>query len=287
MRAAVLQGNYNSDVELGGIYGEQVWQAYRSMTLEAGLRGAKLIVWPEAAVTGSLGGDQYTQSRVRDLAEDADALLLVGGRDEDGQGRVYNSAFLIGPKEGILSRYAKVHLVPFGEYVLWRRQLPFLRYYRVTEYDLSPGKGYNLLRGGGLKVGTAICFESIFPDILRRMTASGAEVLCVITNDSWFGKTAAAEQHMSMSVFRAVENRRYLLRAASTGVSCIINPRGRILVRSGIFRRASLESEIKTCSIETFYTRHGNWFVFACFALVSLFALNAITRRGIGLARRP
>ena len=219
IRAAVVQGNINQDADQDDRYRERTWRTYHTMTLSAAEEDAELVIWPETVVPGCAGSDPYIQRRLAELADDAEAYLLVGGLDEDDEGRQYNSAFLVAPGAGILGRYSKVHLVPFGEYVPARRYMPFLRHYKVTPYDTSPGPSYDLMDTGSCEIGTAICFESIFPDIPRRLTASGAELLCVITNDAWFGWTAAAEQHLAMSVFRAVENRRYLLRGAATGIS--------------------------------------------------------------------
>ena len=276
IKAVVIQGNINQDAEQDVAYCERTRRTYRTMTLAA--EKADLIVWPETVVPGCAGRDPYIQRRLADLAAVVKAHLLVGGWDESDRGGDLNTAFLIGPGSGVLGRYAKVRLVPFGEFVPLRRYMPFLQYYRVTPMDVSPGPGYNLLDAGSYKLGTAICFESIFPDISRRLTESGAELLCVITNDTWFERTPAAEQHMSKSVFRAVENRRYLLRAAATGISCIIDPHGRILARAGLFRRSVLHADVRAQAEKTFYTRHGDWLVYACLALVGLLTMIAITR---------
>jgi len=282
VRAAVVQGNVNQDADQDVAYNERVWRTYRAMTSAAAEKGADLVVWPETVVPGCLGRDPFIQRRLSALAAVLGAHLLVGAWDEDDGGRVYNSAFLIGPGSGVLGRYWKVHLVPFGEYVPARKYMPFLRYYRVTAYDTSPGPGYNVMEVGDYKLGTAICFESIFPHISRQLTLSGANLLCVITNDAWFGQTSAAEQHMAKSVFRAVENDRYVIRGAATGISCIIDPRGRILARSGLFRRALLVHDVRTESDTTFYTRHGDWLVYACLALTLLLAVIASVRRASG-----
>jgi apolipoprotein N-acyltransferase len=149
----------------------------------------------------------------------------------------------------------------------------------VTPVDLTPGEGFHLLEGGPCRVGVAICFESIFPYISRTLTASGAEVLCVITNDTWFGPTSAADQHAEMSTLRAVENRRYLLRGAATGVSCIIDPQGRVIDRLPIFRRGTVSAQVRSMRSLTFYTRHGEWFVYAVLGVIGLAAIRALCRR--------
>jgi len=282
IHVAVVQGNINQDTDQDLEYREKSMRVYREMTLKAASAGADLIVWPETAVPGSPGRNRFLQSWLSDLSAQAQAFLIVGGRDEDDDGHVYNSAFLVGPGEGILARYAKVRLVPFGEFVPAREYVPFLQYYRVTPMDLSAGPRHEVLTGGPCTIGLAICFESIFPYISRELTSSGAEMLCVITNDAWFGRTSAAEQHAAKSVFRAVENRRYLLRGAATGVSSIIDPYGRVLDGSPIFHRAILKARVRGMHGETFYTRHGDWFVYTSLGVAGLLAVVAALR-GLGL----
>lgn len=279
VKAAVVQGNVNQDTDQDVEYCEHVWHTYRTMTLAAAQKGADFIVWPETVVPGCAGSEATIQRRLSSLAAEAGGYLLVGGSDEDEEGRMYNSAFLIGPGRGVLGRYAKVHLVPFGEFVPARRYIPFLGHYRVTPYDTSPGPGYGPLDTGRYQLGMAICFESIFPHISRRFSLSGAELLCVITNDAWFGRTAAAEQHMAKSVFRAVENHRYLIRAAATGISCIIDPRGRILAQCGLFQPGVLVHDVWTDTDRTFYVAHGNWLVYVCLVAIFLLAIVASLRR--------
>ena len=278
-RAAVIQGNIDQDTEEDYDYFNRCMDTYSRMTLEAASKGMGLIVWPETAMPGSPGSDRYLEGWLSALSQRSNATLIVGARDEDRQGRSYNSAYLIGQGKGILSHYAKVRLVPFGEFVPARKYLPLLDNYRVTPMDVTPGREFNLLDGGPCRVGVAICFESTFPYISRTLTASGAELLCVITNDAWFGRTAAAEQHAEMSVLRAVENRRYLLRGAATGVSCIIDPKGRVLAGIPIFHRDAISAPVKCIRGKTFYTRHGDWFPYAMLAVVGVASIVALRRR--------
>lgn len=277
IRAVIIQGNIGqTSREADWLI--RSWDTYRNMTLSERKKDVDLVVWPEAVVPGCLGRDRYTQQRLSDLAGDVGAHLFVGGFDYDNYGNNYNTAFLIGPKSGILGKYAKVHLVPFGEFVPARGYIPFLRYYMVRSTTTSSGSGYNLLDTGSYKIGTAICFESAFAYTLRRMTASGADLLCVITDDEWFGRTSAAEQHMIKSVFRAVENRRYILHGAATGISCIIDPQGRIIHKTGIFRSGVVRGKVHTLSGKTFYTRYGDWLAGISVIIVCIQALIAFTR---------
>jgi apolipoprotein N-acyltransferase len=136
-------------------------------------------------------------------------------------------------------------LVPFGEYVPWRRHLPFIERYHVRNVDFAAGAMHRVLQAGIVAIGPMICFESIFPQISWNLTARGAQVLVVITNDAWFGHTAAAAQHRQIAVLRAVETNRWVLRAASTGISSMISPEGRIVAEAGLFERKVLSHEIR------------------------------------------
>jgi apolipoprotein N-acyltransferase len=279
IRVAVIQGNISQDVENEVAFSEATWRTYRKLTLEAARAGVDLVVWPETVVPGYILRDGYTQACLAELATRIKADMLVGGWYEDSLGRAYNSAFLIGPGKGVIEHDSKVHLVPFGEFVPARKYLPFLRYYRVRPCDTSPGLEHKALDTGKYKIGTAICFESTFPYILRKQSRSGAELLCVITDDEWFGRTSAAEQHMAHSAFRAVENSRYLVRAAATGISCIIDPNGRILTQSSLFTSSIINHIVLELGNLTFYTIYGDWLVYVSIALVAIFAVVAFIRR--------
>ncbi|MHB1189245.1 MAG: apolipoprotein N-acyltransferase [Armatimonadota bacterium] len=256
LTAAIVQGNISQNSDLFYEYAEESWGVYSTMTER--LR-ADIIVWPETAVPGFPAHDRYVAGRLARLARVTGARLLAGAWDEEGE-RAYNSAFLVGPT-GVTGKYSKVHLVPFGEFVPARKYLPFLSYYRVRPQDTSPGPGFRVLDAGKYKIGAAICFESAFPEIARALTDSGANILCVITDDEWFGNSAAAEQHLAKSVLRAVENRRWVLRAAATGISCVVDPAGRVPARAGLWERKALSHEVGLRSGKTPYTRFGDWLV--------------------------
>lgn len=283
IKTAVIQGNIPQDTIENVEFSDRTWKTYERLTLSGEKDGVDLVIWPETVVPGLLARNRFTQERLRYLTSKTGASLLVGGWDEDKQGQVYNSAFLINPKDGLSGRYYKVHLVPFGEFVPVRRYIPFLSRYKVTPHDTSPGTRYNILDTGDYQIGTAICFESIFPDISRRLTSAGADILCIITNDCWYDQTPAAEQHMTMSIFRAVENRRFVVRGATTGISCIIDPCGRIVSSKGVDRSGIVESEIGAIFGKTFYTEHGDWLIYLSIVLIiilgSINIKTAISRK--------
>jgi len=278
VRVAVVQGNIRQNVPHDAAYIARISYTYGRLTQEAADRGAKLVVWPEGVAPGCVNCDPVLLRHLTEVSEKSDGVrILVGGRGEAGDGRTFNCAYLIGSPEGLLGTYSKVQRVPFGEFVPLRDYLPLLARYRVMPYDVSPGPGFNVLRSGRDKIGAVICFESAFYHIGRSLANSGAEILCVITNDTWFGRTAAPEQHMSKSVFRAVENRRFVLRGAVTGISCVIDPCGRMVSRAGLFEEKLLVSDVAFISEKSFYTRHGDWLV--CLSMLASLLLGATSLR--------
>ena len=165
----------------------------------------------------------------------------------------------------ITGKYDKIHLVPFGEYVPFGKYLAFLGKLTAQAGDFSAGKKEFIpLKFKNKKTGILICFEVIFPDLARKFVNNGADILVTITNDAWFGRTSAPFQHFSMSVFRAVENRRSMARAANTGISGFIAPTGNILITSSLYKEKFLTEKLPCLKIKTFYTRYGDLFALIC-----------------------
>jgi apolipoprotein N-acyltransferase len=187
-----------------------------------------------------------------------------------------NSAALISPSGGIVSRYDKIHLVPFGEYVPLKNVFFFAESLTRNVGDFAPGREYTVSPIGDRRLSTAICYESIFPNLVRQFVANGSELLVVTTNDGWFGQSSAPYQHLRMGVVRAVENRRFIVRAANTGVSAIIDPYGRILRETPIGKRMILEGTVSYRSDHTFYTRNGDVFAYGNVLVI----LISLARRG-------
>jgi apolipoprotein N-acyltransferase len=178
----------------------------------------------------------------------------------------YNSAYLAAPSGELAGRYDKIHLVPFGEYVPLGDILS-LGSLGEGIGDFKSGKEAVNLVLPRAKFGVLICFEIIFPDLCRQFVKKGANFLVTITNDAWFGRTSAPYQHFSLAVFRAVENRVYVARAANTGISGIIDPVGRIRKQGGIFREEAISGVIHLSVLKTFYTLHGDVFAWVCSAV--------------------
>jgi apolipoprotein N-acyltransferase len=186
----------------------------------------------------------------------------------------YNSGALVNPGGQWVSRYDKIHLVPFGEYVPFRQLFFFAGGLTKEVGDFSQGSSRAPLDAGDEKLGVFICYESIFPDEIRRLVDNGAQVFVNISNDGWYGDSGAYAQHLKQARMRAVENSRWLLRDTNTGVTASIDPYGRVVAASPRKVRTTLLAPYALSNVTTFYTRHGDWFAYLC-AIISVGALIA------------
>ena len=201
-----------------------------------------LIIWPETAMPFRFTPENPLTQQVRELAVRARTPLLTGAPGFEGSGetmRVYNRAYLIAPDGDLAGYYDKEHLVPFGEYVPEWLQWNFLSGLLQEVGVYTPGRQLAPLRGSGLELGMLICYEGIFPWLARQRVSDGATVLVDISNDGWFGRSPAGRQHLHLTAVRAVEENRWLLRGTNTGISAIIDPRGRIVLQGGQFEEAA------------------------------------------------
>jgi apolipoprotein N-acyltransferase len=201
---------------------------------------------------------------------------------EGGRVRYLNSAFHIDQLGTITGRSDKVHLVPFGEYVPLAGLLPFVSKVVQGIGDFSPGKGTYPLASGKGALGVLICFEGIFPEVSRGYVNRGAGLLVNITNDAWFGRSSAPYQHLSMTVFRAVENRVPLVRAANTGISALIDAKGHVRGMTTLFSETHLGGEIRLGSGGTFYCKAGDIFAQLCLLTGGTLAAIVYRRRRTG-----
>jgi len=197
----------------------------------------------------------------------------------------FNSALLIAPSGEFIGRYEKSHLVPFGEYVPLKPFLPFLAPLVESVGDFTPGTISRPLAWRQARLGVLICFESIFPDIARKWVKTGANVLVNLTNDAWYGKSSAPYHSLAMSVFRAVETRRSLVRAANTGISGFVDPLGRLVRQSGLFEPWAAAEEVVLLEDESLWVRGGYLFAPLCL-VVTIVVIGGIAVRSSGTLRR-
>lgn len=264
-RAGIIQPNSNHD---------QVFDFPRIQTTLARLfhasrelseNGAEFVAWPEFTVPIYPLQTPFFKRQFVDFSL-KHVPLLAGFTDYGDGGKVFNSVMLF--KGGQIEKYDKVHLTPFGEYILFRRWLFFVK--KITDEigDFSPGETLHNLGLSGRRLATPICYEIIYPELVRSLVARGAEVIVTVSNDSWFGRSSAPYQHLAMAVFRSVENRRFLLRSTSNGISALIDPGGRILRQSAPRQWDSFMAPFQYLSGRTFFTRCGCLFPYACFVLI-------------------
>lgn len=268
---AIIQGNIDQELRLGETWDEHKMKTiadYMILTAGALKTHPDLIVWPETAIPGYMSREDVLRDGLTNISTQTSTSLLVGASEiapsVDGLPREYNGAFLFSPGKGVSGSYYKTHLVPFGEVVYGRKWLPFLDGYKVRDIDYSPGPGYLPVHAGFADLGVMICFESIFPQIARKLSNHGAGVLVVMTNDAWFERSPAAQQHFDMSILRAVENRRYVVRNAATGISGVIDPSGRVIEKAPIFTARTIRQDVTVVRDKTLYTKTGDWFAYVC-----------------------
>ncbi len=295
VKVALIQGNIPQKVKLDPESRYMIMDRYTELTKK--VSGSELIVWPETSIPTPFCKSSWPWPSVLKLAKEKEVYLLVGSTSE-ADGGEHNSAFLITPEGEIGGRYHKIHLVPFGEYLPLVRFLPFLRKLLFPAGGFIPGKEYTILntsppakagvrRAGKERFGVLICFEGVFPNLVRNFIQRGADFMVNITNDAWFGRTSGPYQHASMLIFRAVENRRSFLRAANTGLSFFIDPLGRIEGKvcdeggRDIFIDGYSTSEITLSEVKSFYSRFGDIFAYLCtFFCILQLLLFSRRRRG-------
>jgi apolipoprotein N-acyltransferase len=283
LKVALIQGNIPQDVKWDPAFQESTIAVYERLTRKACAGGVGLVVWPESAVPFYFQDDLKYASRIKRVAADVKSFLVTGSPAYDNEGgsiKYRNSAYLLSPSGEVLGRSDKVHLVPFGEYVPLSRLLPFVHKLVVGIGDFSPGAGTFPLSIDKGNLGVLVCFEGIFPELSRGYVRAGSRLLVNITNDAWYGRSSAPYQHLSMTVFRAVENRVPLVRAANTGITAIIDSRGHIRGMTQLFNETYLVGEVRMGEGDTVYTRYGDVFAWVSLALSAIFIVLAFRKKG-------
>ena len=282
IRVGLIQGNIDQADKQNPLHANAIFQGYIRMTRDALQKGAGFVIWPESSTPFLFEDDAEASNQIRTLARQARVPILVGSDQVERDGatfRYYNSAFLVAADGTSGRAYRKMHLVPFGEYVPLKRLLFFAEPLVEAVSDFSAGEDAVLLPVGAHLVSTAICYEVVYPDLVRQFVAGGSELLTTITNDAWFGPTSAPYQHFEQASMRAIEEGRYLVRSANTGISGIVDPYGRVIERTDIFQSAVLVGEARFLRTSTFYARHGDILAYASVAAAALLLALAQARR--------
>jgi apolipoprotein N-acyltransferase len=280
VKVSVIQGNIRQDVKWDSHFQREVIDTYERLSVKASSAKPDIIVWPESAVPFVFGYDKPLTEEISGFSKELNSYLLFGGvvvkHNGADKSSLSNSAILLSPEGKVVSVYDKIHLVPYGEYVPLRELFPFINKMVTAIGDFSRGQETTVMETPFAKIGNLICYEIIFPGLVRKFVDEGADLLVTITNDAWFGRTAAPYQHFSMAVFRAVENRVPVARAANTGISGFIDAKGRIMDKSDIFTESVITEEIATGGEKTFYTRYGDVFAWICITVSLLMVFNRI-----------
>ncbi len=290
VRVTVVQGNIASGDKWADNSNMNSVKVYEELTLKADAEEhADIVVWPETVLTTYAKDDAFYRRRLTKLAEDTGSVIFVGTFDfAELHGDVfeeYNAVVAFFPDGRIEEgSYKKQHLVPFGEYMPMRNiletLLPFMTELNMLEYDLSAGVDSEILDTEYGKAGRLICFDSIYPDLARDSVADGAEYILLSTNDSWYRDSASAYQHNAHALLRAVENRRYIARAASTGISSVITSEGKVTEAIAPLKEGYITASIYRNTERTLYSYVGDVIVLPCVGLIAfLVTSDLITRR--------
>jgi apolipoprotein N-acyltransferase len=270
IKTAIVQGNIDQAKKWDPAFQDASTVKYINLSLLTKKHKPDLVVWPETATPFYFLHNARLSEMVKKGVHDTGTDFLIGSPSFNlGKNRVeyFNSAYLIGPEGNVYDRYDKAHLVPFGEYIPFKKWLPFLGKMVEGVGDFNPGKKGHTIKWGDLRLGIQICYEIIFPHLSRAMVKNHASVLINITNDAWYGRTSAPNQHFSMTVFRAVENRRSIIRAANTGISGFIDPCGKVMAATPLFEDATITRPVPVIKEATFYSRFGDLFAWACLGI--------------------
>jgi len=231
-----------------------------------------LLVWAENPAPFFFTRDPIFRNTMENMARQTHAFVIVNtiipvdAKEE----RITNSAITLDPEGREVSRYDKIHLVPFGEYVPWWALPGLVHKITADVGDFVPGSSYAVAQSPGGGIGVLICYEAIIPQLARRLVANGAGVLVNISNDAWYGNSAAAYQHLEMARLRAIENRRYLLRATNNGLTTVVDPYGRVREELPRYQRLVMPAHFDFVKRQTFYSAHGDVFAWLCAAIAAL-----------------
>jgi apolipoprotein N-acyltransferase len=286
VRVGLVQGNIDQAVKWDPAYREPIIRRYLDLSRQVIGAGAALVVWPESSTPYFLEVDPVLSAPLRRLAAEARTPFIVGTNEFEAgatreENRLYNSAVDIGPDGRSRGTYRKMQLVPFGEFVPFRSLLFFVGRLVESVGDFTPGAAPVVLDAGGWRVGVSICYESVYPWISRAFVRRGSRLLATITNDAWFGRTSAPYQHFEQGALRAIEEGRYFIRAANTGISGAVDPYGRTIRRTSLFETAAVTVDVRLLDQRTIYSYAGDlvaWLSIAVAASVLLLAWRRAPR---------
>jgi apolipoprotein N-acyltransferase len=258
-----VQGNIPQDAKNNADFRAAISERYVALSRQVLASGAQLVLWPEASVPFIFAQDAAAAAPIRRLAAQSRVPFLIGtdviepglnGAPE----RYYNAATLVGSDGTTRAVYRKVQLVPFGEYVPYKRLLFFVGPLVDAVSDFTPGDELTVFETEGSRFSVAICYEAVYAGIAQTFVTKGSQLLTTITNDAWFNRSSAAYQHFDQAALRAVEQGRYLVRAANTGISGAVDPYGRVLLSTPLFQSTAVTVDARLLSGRTIYHAIGD-----------------------------
>jgi apolipoprotein N-acyltransferase len=276
---AVIQGNISQSLKWDPAFCLNTTEKYSVLSRSTAPDNPALIIWPEtAAPFYFLNENRYTPlllETIRNIGTD----FIIGSPafEQKSTGEGYrNRAYLVLADGNVAGHYDKARLVPFGEFVPLKRWLPFIGKIVEAVGDFEAGPEGETLRWKNYRLGMQICYEMIFPHLSRKMTLNGADCIVNITNDAWYGTSSAPYQLFSMAIFRAVENRRSVIRAANTGISGFVDPGGRIVASSPLFEDAIMTRKAPLLREVSIYTRYGDLFASMCLTFTIMITIREL-----------
>lgn len=283
VKVAILQGNAASNEKWNAGKREEILNRYVSMAYQAAENGAKLIVLPESAIPIAFSEDSILYSKLSNIAKEYNVTILAGVIILKNVDSSYNSVVAVYPDGSISKPYHKRHIVPFGEYIPYQsfleKAIPFIRGLNLGGLNSLAGDEAVVVDINGIKNGSLVCFDSIFDSLARDNVINGAEVITVVTNDSWFKDSAGITQHLNHSVLRAIENRRTIIRAANTGISAFISPKGKVLQQTEPLVADIIYCDVYASDSQTLYAKTGNVVLYCAMAFEIIMILTSVYRK--------
>jgi apolipoprotein N-acyltransferase len=289
LRVALVQGNLITGNDMPYAYQVEHLKIYNQLTRTAAGTAPDLIVWPASSLPAPINASILVRQTVKQLARETGSYLLIGGAGyeklgppRDGYLPYSNSEFLISPSGRLEGQYNKMRLLPFNEYIPLYGKITWPRWITTIKKSFLPGESYTIFQVSDAKFGSPICWENLFPDLFRRVVKDGANFMVCVTNEGFYGPTAAPYQTLAINIFRAVENRVAIARSATTGISAFINPDGKIVERvrdsSGkdLFVSGFLVRDMPLSNKKTFYTRYGDVFAYILISITLLSIMASI-----------
>lgn len=276
----LIQGNIAQTDKWNPARAGMILDRYLQLSQQAVEKGARFVIWPESS-TPFYFEEDVSGGIVRNAVRKLGVPLLLGS-DEVEPGppeRYYNSAFMLDTMGTTAAVYRKIHLVPFGEYVPLQRLLFFVGPLVEAVSAFTPGERVTMLPVQGHMVSTAICYEVTYPSLARDAVREGSEMLTTVTNDAWYGESSAPFQHFEMAMMRAIEQGRYLVRSANTGISGIVDPYGRVVIKTNLFETVAVVGEARFVTAKTVYARIGDLAAYVCVMLTIAALVFAVRPR--------